>query len=177
MRAYRVSCVFKLLDLTEKFIKIFRTDYQYSNLEYLIIWREAMIRRDSWKMIEFVIRRYPDSKQEYEEYIENIMASSPAPAIGVTLSEEYTKPQSVTEAKAIKLSSARQHRLKREIEAVELVYKNLRPEEQKVMRGRFWEDKKRNIPYTEIDAGYSEIQMRRIIKKIIIQIGTYIGEI
>lgn len=136
-----------------------------------------MIKRDSWKMIEFVIRRYPDSKKEYEEYIENIMTSSSAPAEGVTLSEEYTKPQSVTEAKAIKLSSARQYRLKREIEAVELVYKNLRAEEQKVMEARFWRDNKRNTPYTEIDTGYSEIQMRRIIKKVIMQIGIYIGEI
>lgn len=137
-----------------------------------------MIRRDSWKMIEFVIRRYPDSKKEYEEYIENIMTSSSAPAAGVTLSEEYTKPQSVTEAKAIKLSSARQYRLKKEIEAVELVYKNLRPEEQRVMEGRFWEDKKRNTPYEKMTGvGYSVRQMRRIVKKIILQVGTYIGEV
>ncbi len=137
-----------------------------------------MIRRDSWKMIEFVIRRYPDSKKEYEEYIENIMTSSSALAAGMTLTEEYNKPQSVTEAKAIKLSSARQHRLKIEIEAVELVYKNLRAEEQKVMKARFWEDSKRSIPYTDITGvGYSERQMKRIVKKIILQVGIYIGEI
>lgn len=137
-----------------------------------------MISRESWKMIEFIIRRYPDAKKEYEEYIENIMATSSNPEAGVILSEDYSKPQSVTEAKAIKLSSARQHKLKMEIEAVELAYKNLRQEEQEVVRGRFWKDRKRNIPYTEITGvEYSERQMKRIVKKIILQVGIYIGEV
>lgn len=138
-----------------------------------------MISRDSWKMIEIIIRRYPESKKEYEQYIESIMASSPSPAAGMALSEEYSKPQSVTEAKAIKLSSSiRGNRLKNEIEAVELVYKSLRAEEQKVMQERFWANNKRNTPYTKINnVGYSERQMKRIVKKIIMRVGTYIGEV
>ena len=93
-------------------------------------------------------------------------------------SDDYSKPQSVTEAKAIKMSSLRAERLKKEIESIELVYKNLRPEEQKVMQKRFWTDQKRNIPYARIDGvAYSERQMKRIIKKIILQIGMYLGEV
>lgn len=137
-----------------------------------------MIDHDTWHMIEIIIRRYPTVKRQYEEYIDKIMASSSAPSAGAMFSDDYSKPQSVTEAKAIKMSSLRAERLKKEIESIELVYKNLRPEEQKVMQKRFWTDQKRNIPYARIDGvSYSERQMKRIIKKIILQIGMYLGEV
>lgn len=97
-----------------------------------------MIDRDAWRIVEIIIRRYPSSKQEYKEYIDQVMASSSNPATGVSLSEDYSKPQSVTEAKAFKMTSKRAERLKKEIEAVELVYRNLNAEEQKVMKTRFW---------------------------------------
>lgn len=137
-----------------------------------------MIEKESWKIIELVIRRYPDKKKEYEQYISEIMASSPAAGIRATELDDYSKPQSVTEAKALKMSSNYADKLKKEIEAVELVYNNLKPEEQKLMRIRYWTDRRHNIPYLQIkDVGYSERQMRRIIYKIIQKIGKYIGEI
>ncbi len=137
-----------------------------------------MIERESWKIIEFVIRRHPDKKKEYEQYISEIMASSPTAAIKADESVDYSKPQSVTEAKAMKMHSKYADRLKKEIEAVELVYNNLKPEEQKLMQIRYWTDRRRNIPYLEIKGvSYSERQMRRIIYKIIKQVGKYIGEI
>ncbi len=137
-----------------------------------------MIDHDTWKVIEIIIRRYPAAKKEYEQYIDMIMTSSSAPAAGVKYSEEYIKPQSVTEAKALKMTSVRAETLKKQIEAVELVYSNLKPEEQKVMRKRFWSDRRRNIPYTKMDkVAYSERQMKRIVKKIISQVGVYLGEI
>lgn len=137
-----------------------------------------MIERESWKIIELVIRRYPFKKKEYEEYIEKIMASSPAAEVTITDSEDYSKPQSVTEAKALKMNSVYADRLKKQIEAVELVYNNLKPEEQKVMRIRFWSDRYRNIPYLKMKSvSYSERQMKRIVYKIIAQVGKYIGEI
>lgn len=136
-----------------------------------------MIEKESWKIVELIIRRYPDKKREYEEYISKIMASSPATRI-IIESEDYSKPQSVTEAKALKMTSVYADRLKKQIEAVEFVYNNLRPEEQKVMRIRFWTDRRRNVPYLKIqDVSYSERQMRRIVYKIIIQVGKYLGEI
>lgn len=137
-----------------------------------------MIDHDTWKMIEIIIRRYPAAKKEYNEYIDQVMTSSSAPATGVNFSTDYSKPQSVTEAKALKMTSKRAETLKKQIEAVELVYSNLKPEEQKVMENRFWSDRRRNIPYTKIkDAAYSERQMKRIIKRIISKVGVYLGEI
>lgn len=138
-----------------------------------------MIKKESWHIIEYIIRRYPDAKEEYEDYISYIMASSPT-AAGDRIIEDkdYTKPQSVTEAKALKMSSTYFDRLKHQVEAVELVYNNLHPEERKLMERRFWTDCGRNIPYTKIQGvNYSERQMKRIIKKIITQVGIFIGEI
>lgn len=137
-----------------------------------------MIERESWKIVELIIRRYPYKKKEYEEYISEIMASSQAAGVIITDSEDYSKPQSVTEAKALKMTSVYMERLKKQIEAVEFVYNNLRPEEQKVMRIRYWSDRRRNIPYLQIkDVSYSERQMKRIVYKIIVQVGKYLGEI
>ena len=137
-----------------------------------------MIEKESWKIIELVIRRYPDKKREYEQYISEIMAASPAAGIRITESDDFSKPQSVTEAKALKMNSAYADKLKKEIEAVELVYNNLRPEEKKVMEMRFWSERDRNIPFNKIEGvAYSERQMRRITKKIIMKVGKYIGEI
>lgn len=137
-----------------------------------------MIDHDTWKMIEIIIRRYPAAKKEYKEYIDQVMTSSSAPAAGMNFSTDYSKPQSVTEAKALKMTSKRAETLKKQIEAVELVYSNLKPEEQKVMENRFWSDRRRNIPYTKIEkVAYSERQMKRIVKRIISQVGVYLGEI
>ncbi len=138
-----------------------------------------MIGKDSWRIVEYIIRRYPAVKKEYEEYVFNIITSSSPPAAGInTEDKDYTKPQSVTESKALKMNSAYMHRIKNQIEAVELVYENLHPEERRLMEQRFWVDRSRNIPYTKIrGVNYSERQMKRIIKKIIIQVGKYIGEI
>lgn len=137
-----------------------------------------MIDHDTWHMIEIIIRRYPAAKKEYEQYIDKIMTSSSAPAAGGKYSQDYSKPQSVTEAKALKMTSTRAETLKKQIEAVELVYNNLKPEEQKVMKNRFWSDQRRNIPYTKIEkVAYSERQMKRIVRRIISQVGVYLGEI
>jgi len=137
-----------------------------------------MIDHDTWHMIEIVIRRYPTAKKEYEQYMDKVMTSTSTPAAGVKYSEDYSKPQSITEAKALKMTSVRAETLKKQIEAVELVYSNLKPEEQKVMKNRFWSDRRRNIPYTKIEkVAYSERQMKRIIKKVIVQVGVYLGEI
>lgn len=137
-----------------------------------------MIERESWKIVELIIRRYPYKKKEYEEYISEIMASSPAAGVAIIDSEDYSKPQSVTEAKALKMTSVYADRLKKQIEAVEFVYNNLKPEEQKVMRIRFWTERYRNIPYLQMKSvSYSERQMKRIVYKIIVQVGKYLGEI
>lgn len=139
---------------------------------------DNIIDRSSWKIIEIIIRRYPDSKEAYQRYIDDVLASSQAAGEGITLCDEYIATQSITEAKALKMTSKYVERLKKETEAIEAVYSNLRPEEQEVMETRFWSDKRKNIPYTKIQGiCYSERQMRRIVKKIITRVGKNLGEI
>lgn len=136
-----------------------------------------MIEKESWRIIELIIRRYPDKKREYEEYISDIIMSS-GTGEDYCGSSSDNKPQSVTEAKALKMTSAYMDRLKREIYAVETVYGGLKEEEKKVMRERFWTDRKRNVPYLNMKSvNYSERQMKRIVFKIICQVGRFLGEI
>ena len=140
--------------------------------------KAGMIDRDAWHIVEIIIRRYPISKKEYSEYIDQVMASSINHSAGVNFTEDYIKPQSVTEAKALKMTSKRAERLKKEIGAVELAYNSLKPEEQKVIKIRLWSDRRSNMPNTKkYEVAYSERQMRRIVKKIILQVGIYLGEI
>ena len=139
---------------------------------------DNIIDRSSWKIIEIIIRRYPDSKEAYQRYIDDVLASSQAAGEGIVLCDEYITIQSITEAKALKMTSKYVERLKKETEAIEAVYSSLRPEEQEVMETRFWSDKRKNIPYTKIQGiCYSERQMRRIVKKIITRVGKNLGEI
>ena len=134
------------------------------------------LERDSWRIIEMIIRRYPDKKKEYEEYISDIMSSTTGD--GYQGTEESNKPQSITEAKALKMTSAYMDRIKKEIAAVEFVYNGLTDEEKKVMRERYWTDRRRNVPYLKLTQNsYSERQMKRIVYKIICQVGRYLGEI
>lgn len=136
----------------------------------------GVIKTDSWRIIEYKIRRYPDIKREYDDYLEEIMSA--AESTGIHSSEEYDKPQSVTEAKALKMNSAYMDRIKKEIEAVEFTYNSLKPEEQKVMRIRYWTNRKKNTPYEKMKAcSYSERQMQRIVYKIIMIMAKYMGEI
>lgn len=137
-----------------------------------------MVERDSWRMIEIIIRRYPQKKREYEEYISDIMSSTSGSEYLGSSEDKYSKPQSVTEAKALKMTSVYHDRLKKEIEAVEFVYNGLKPEEQKIMRERYWTLRRRNVPYARMtDCNYSERQMQRIVRKIISQVGRYLGEL
>ena len=137
-----------------------------------------MIDRIEWRIIELKIRNYPKNKEKYEEYISDIMSKSGSSSQYKVKREEDHKPQSVTEAAALKMTSKYAERLKKEIEAIEFVYNNLRPEEQKIMRMRFWSNPKRTIPYLQItNVSYSERQMKRIVFKIILQVGRYLGDI
>lgn len=138
------------------------------------------INRASWRIIETILLRYPQRKKEYEEYISDIMAS---PAGGSSHpsnpARERDKAQSVTEAKALKMTSVYFERIKKEVEAVEFVYNDLRKDEQDVIRVRYWSRGIRKpVPYHRlVSCSYSERQMQRIVQKMIIRVGRYIGEI
>lgn len=138
------------------------------------------INRASWRIIETILLRYPQRKKEYEEYISEIM-TSPAGGSSRPLDpeEDRDKAQSVTEAKAMKMTSVYFDRIKKEIEAIEFVYNELRKEEQEVIRVRYWSRGIRKpVPYHGlVSCSYSERQMQRIVQKVIIRVGKYIGEI
>ena len=136
------------------------------------------IKRDSWRIIETMLLRYPQRKKEYEEYIQDILSSTGSSDILYDPTRQEAKPQSVTEAKALKMNSAYADNAKKEIQAIEFAYGSLRPEEQTVIKIRYWtQGIKKPIPYLHIQSNYSERQMKRIVLKTIWQIGRYIGEI
>lgn len=132
------------------------------------------VKKDSWNIVEKVLRRYPESKKEYDDELENLICSSPShdgqPTSGAVGSR--------TESIALKLQSPHMQRLKREIEAVERVYNNLPQKQQKVIRIRYWSNPMKNIPYLKMrDIEYSEIQMKRIVHRVVCEIGIYLGEL
>lgn len=134
------------------------------------------ITREAWKITEIKIRRYPENKAEYEEIVNSIMNNKQG-GDGQPKGNEIGNP---TERLAIKLAEEpRLQRLKREIEAVEHVYNNLKPEHQKVIRVRFWSYRYQNMRYFDMEraTSYSDIQMRRIVKSFIKNVGERLGEI
>lgn len=135
------------------------------------------IPRDSWAIIERVIRRYPESKREYEDmYKDLIIARNESLFTCSILSNDVGKP---TEKAALKLTLPKIERLHREIEAVETVYNELIPEHQEVVRIRFWSNRNRNMPYLRMEkfVNYKEGQIRRISHKFVRNVGKKIGEI
>ena len=135
--------------------------------------------RDSWAIIERVIRRYPESKKEYEDRYKdlvNVRTESLFDGGGVSGKGAFGNP---TEKAALKLESPRMERIHREIEAIEAVYNQLPEEHQKVIRIRFWRGLERNTPYFQMEGmvNYKEAQMRRISGKFVRDVGNRLGEI
>lgn len=132
-----------------------------------------------WRTIEIVIQMYPENKKKLEDYTREVVESSKAQDAGGELQEDYTTPQSSTEAKALKLATSEYYRqLKKEVEGVELAYASLTEKEQRIIRQRFWSDKAKKLPYLKMgNTGYSERQMKRIVYRMIERTGKFIGKI
>ena len=78
----------------------------------------------------------------------------------------------------MRMNSAYADRVKKEIEAVEFVFYGLRTAEQRVIKERFWKDREKVTPYLKVqNVAYSERQMKRIVRRVVYQVGRYIGEI
>lgn len=132
-----------------------------------------------WRTIEIVIQMYPENKKKLEDYTREVVESSREQDSGSELQQDYTAPQSCTEAKALKLASSEYYRqLKKEVEGVELAYASLTEKEQRIIRQRFWSDKAKKLPYLKMgNTGYSERQMKRIVYRMIERTGKFIGKI
>ena len=132
------------------------------------------IPRDSWYIIERVLLRYPDTKEEYINMREQLLEGTPFND-GLPRSNY---PASRMEEAVVKLQSPRMQRMEREIKAVEKAYAALSEEQRKVIRVRYWTCRWRKVPYTRIrDCHYSERQMHRICARVIRSVGKDIGEI
>lgn len=126
------------------------------------------INKDSWNIIQRVIRRYPENKKALAEYRQEVFDTADA---------RKTR-HSPTEYKVAELTTAYADRLEREVEAVEQAYDSMRDEEKAIIEERFWKDQNKNTPYDHIlDMGYSSRQMRRISKRMIVLTGKNLGEI
>lgn len=135
------------------------------------------IPKDSWAIIERVIRRYPESKMEYDDTWESSM--HPSSGKNNTQLRGGNTVGNPTESIALKLHTPRMERLSREIKAVEEVYNKLLPEHQKVIRMRYWSDRDRNMPYLWVKRfiDYEEGQIKRISQKFVRNVGKKLGEI
>lgn len=136
------------------------------------------IDKNTWRIIELIIVNYETYKKRLSDFEDEVILSSGSPAANIkNYDEDYTKPQSITELKALKLNNKYYGNLKTKINAIEKSYNMLRQEEQKVISERFWKYGKRT-PYIKlIDVSYSETQMKRIVKKMIILVAKELGEI
>ncbi len=133
------------------------------------------IPRDSWNIIQQVIRRYWDNKEAYKNRREELLNSTP-----VQDGQPHGNvPVNKLENTVIDLNSPYMERMKREIEAVDKAYNALKEEHKKIIRIRFWSDRYRNTPYTRMErsVSYSEMQMRRVCKEFIKNVGKNLGEL
>ena len=133
------------------------------------------IKRDSCAIIERVIRRYPETKAMYEDEVERILHSTPQQD-GQPHGSGTGNP---TEQKALKMLDPRVERISREVSAVEKAYAEIPDDHKKVIRVRFWTDKRKNMPYIWMQASvsYSERQMHRIVFSFIEKVGKNLGEL
>lgn len=133
------------------------------------------IPRDSWNIIQNVIRRYWNNKEEYNNKREELLNSTP-----VQDGQPHGNiPVNKLETTVICLNSPYMERIRREIEAVDKAYDRLTDEYKKIIRIRFWSDRYKNMPYIWMTrcVSYSETQMRRVCKAFIKNVGENLGEI
>lgn len=133
------------------------------------------VPRDSWDIIQKIIRRYPEQQEEYDRRIEEIREGTPhsdgQPGGGM--------PGNPVEKMVMDLHSPRMERIKRETEAVRKVYDRLNEDHKKVIRIRFWSNRFKNMPYLWMErcVSYREAQMRRVCGKFVKDVGKELGEI
>lgn len=134
------------------------------------------IPREAWRIIEIKVRRYPESKLEYQNIIEEILhnrTEEPGPGGGAA-------EESQTEKMAVKIADhPRLKHLETEIKAIEGSFDAMLPEHQKVITARFWSYRYTKMSYFDMErcTSYRERQMRRIVANFIREVGKKLGEI
>lgn len=137
----------------------------------------SRIKKGRRATIENVIQEYPELRKELSTLLDDIVFSKGSDSGKTNWDTEYTKPQSMTESKALKIQGNYYQRLQKKVLAVETVYKSLNDLERMVIATRYWSNPKKKTKYCQIDSGYSERAMEMIVAKVIDQVGVRIGEI
>lgn len=132
------------------------------------------ITKESWRICETVVMRYPEQKQEYDELRELVLNGS-AYSDGQPRSN-YRSNQ--LENAVVKLNSNRMLRIEKETKIVENAYNKLDEEQKKLIRIRYWNGTGKKIPYLKIhNVAMSEVSMKRTVGKFIYHIAKRLGEI
>lgn len=136
----------------------------------------SRVPAEAWRIIEIKIRRYPESKAEYENAIDLILKNKKEND-GQPKGNNVGKP---VEEAAIKMADDPWlQRIKREIDAIEAAYNALIPEHQKIIRVRFWSYRHYNMKYFDMErcTSYSDRQMKKVVGKFIRAVGKNLGEL
>lgn len=123
--------------------------------------------------IERVLRRYPQNKKRLESLYEDIILTThPTESKGDSTSEN--KPQSVTEGKALQLMNPYYDRIRREVKAVEHATEGLDKTKMDIIRIRYWSSDGK-VAFKSIDVPYASGTMRFLTRKVLYDIGIYMG--
>lgn len=132
------------------------------------------IPKDSWRICETIVLRYPEQKKEYADMKEQLLEATPYN----DGQPRSNFPSNRVENAIVKLSSNRMLRIDRENKIVEAALARLDEEQQKVIRVRYWNETGKVIPYLKIrEVGMSEASMKRAVGRFMFFIARKLGEI
>lgn len=132
------------------------------------------IPKDSWRICETIVMRYPEQKKEYGEMKKQLLEATPYN----DGQPRSNYPSNRVENVIVKLSSNRMLRIDRENKIVEAALARLDAEQKKVIRVRYWNETGKVIPYLKIrDVAMSETSMKRAVGRFIYYIARKLGEI
>jgi len=137
------------------------------------------LSRKGWQRAVNALLWYPDNKTELVLLAEELMTGS-GEERGA---RSNSGPKDPTGATAIRLAENRRYQtLKQEIEAVDQAVSSLSPEQAVVVRRRFWDyrysggrRKPRQYDFMQ-DLGYSLDGMRKIVRGVILEVASLLGE-
>lgn len=137
--------------------------------------KKNKISATSWKIIETIIMRYPERKQEYDEIVMSILESSP-------FNDGQPKGNgisNITESTVLRLNNNYINRMDIEIKAVENALDKLKPDARNLIEKRFWsEGKQKKKTYESLECmPMSERKMHYITHNFFENVGKAVGEL
>ena len=148
--------------------------------------RDVDISPKGWSRATDVLLYYPETLKKYAGFLEEATTRDPEfrGGSGKPLSPDPTADAAIRLAANKEAENARQ-----QIEAVEMAIAPLMPIEREVIRRRFWDTpeltsihtqkriRKRPKQYELLqDLPYSERQMYRIVRRVVLSVAAYLGE-